>query len=367
MQSVQWMLRALELANKGVGFTSPNPAVGAVIVKNRKIVGQGYHHKAGGKHAEAVALKGTTNKEQGTKEATMYVTMEPCCHTGKTPPCVDAIVAAGIKRVVVGMIDPIQHTNTKGIQELRRRGVRVDVLDKTSVLAREIRKLNQPFVKWAKTGLPYVILKAAVSLDGKIATRVRESKWITSAEAREDARLERSRWDAVLIGAGTVFVDDPELGAHGAYEKKRLLRIAIDPELKLPLTKKIFRDGNVFVATTGRASAARRKQYERRGVEFRSFGKTRVSLPALLKFLAKRNIQSMFVEGGSVTHGAFYDARLVDKVIFYIAPKIIGGVDGLSAVGGAGIATLSEALALRDVRVEKIGDDIKVEGAVHWY
>ncbi len=378
-----FILRAIELAQKGIGFTSPNPAVGAVIVKNGKIIGEGWHKKAGGPHAEVVAIKKTEVRSPKSGSSILYVTFEPCCHTGKTPPCTDAIIASGIKSVVVGMVDSLKHTNTKGIQALRSHGISVHVLNKKTVLAKEIRLLNQPFIKWAKTGLPYVIMKSAVSLDGKIATRTGESKWITGSSAREDARLERSMCDAVLVGAGTVMADDPELAAHGVHKKKQLLRVIIDPELSLPLSKKVFRppsspvvmsgdfgetrDMHVLVACTDRAIADRRRVYEKQGIQFQSFGKTRVNIRRLLAHLGTVGIQSIFVEGGAGIHGAFHDAGVIDKVIFYIAPKIIGGEGALSAVGGAGTKLLDETLQFQETSWKNIGDDMKFVGRVNEY
>lgn len=377
--NTSFMNNALLIAKKGIGFTSPNPAVGAVIVRNGKIIGEGYHRKAGEKHAELVAMQNAEFRMQNVRGATLYVTLEPCCHYGKTSPCTEAIAASGIRLVVVGMIDPMRHGKIKGVQALRAQGMATEVLNTKSVLAKEIREMNQPFIKWATTGLPYVTLKAGMSLDGKIATRTGESKWITDEAARRDARLERSLCDAVLVGAGTVFADDPELAPHGAYKKKKLLRVIIDSELALPLSKKVFRDDAVFVATTDKVSAAQRKKYEKRGVEFHSFGKNRVSIPALLAFLGKRNIQSVFVEGGSGVHGAFYDAAMkmqndecrmqdvVDRILFYIAPKIIGGVDSLPVIGGHGVEALSSVLAFRETTIKNVDEDIQFFGIVNIY
>lgn len=358
--------RALELAKRGIGFTSPNPAVGAVIVKNEKIIGEGWHKRAGGEHAERGAIQDIRDIKD-IKGATMYVTLEPCCHWGKTPPCVDSIVAAGIKKVVVGMKDPFEKVNGKGIAFLKKHGIQVELLNTKSIQYKEIRELNQPFIKWAKTGLPYVVLKAAISLDGKIATRTGESKWITSPKARDDARLERSLCDAVIVGAGTVAADDPELAAHGKYKNKKLLRVIIDPELGLSMNKRVFRDENVFVACTDQATSKNRRRFEKAGIEYKSFGKNKISIKKLLEYLAKRNIQKLFVEGGAGVHGTFHDQRMIDEIIFYIAPKIIGGVDALSAVGGEGIKKLSEAVELTEVKIEQIADDIKIRGILERY
>ncbi|OGH69694.1 MAG: riboflavin biosynthesis protein RibD [Candidatus Magasanikbacteria bacterium RIFCSPHIGHO2_02_FULL_51_14] len=368
------MHRAYELARKGIGFTSPNPAVGAVIVKNGKIIGEGWHKKAGGKHAEVIALRQAQgklkkSKGKGVKGSTLYVTLEPCCHFGQTPPCVDAIISSGIKKVVVGMKDPHKKVDGGGIRALRKAGIVVELLNTKSVLAKEIRMLNQPFIKWAMTGFPYVVLKAAVSLDGKIATRTGESKWITGLEAREDARLERSLCDAVFVGAGTVHADNPELAAHGKFRQKKLLRVIIDGNLSTSrdFRKKVFRDEHVFVACADMATKKNQEKFRRAGIPFQSFGRDSVSVKKLLHYLGRHNIQSVFVEGGAGIHGAFHDSRMIDKVIFYIAPKIIGGIDSLSAVGGEGVKKMSEAAELKEVQVDRVGSDVKIVGQINVY
>ena len=368
------MRRAIALATKGLGFTSPNPAVGAVLVKNGHIIGEGYHKKAGGPHAEVVALADARTRGTSVRGATLYVTLEPCCHTGKTPPCTDAIVHAGIAEVVVGMKDPFARVNGKGLARLRRAGMRVSVVPRTHKIVQEIRLLNQPFLKWVMTGLPYVTLKAAVSLDGKIATRSGASRWITSQDARADARLERSRCDAVVVGAGTVTTDNPELAAHGIYKNKKLLRIIIDPTLSLALTtaQRVFRDEHVLVATTDRARPADRKRFDRAGIVYVQLGATRVSVKKLIQYLGERGVQSVFVEGGAGVHGTWCDAALrdpsvLDRILFYIAPTIIGGADALSAVGGRGAGQPSRALRAKHVTATQCGNSTKIDGRVVLY
>lgn len=393
------MRLALAQARRGLGLASPNPAVGAALVKSGRVVGVGFTQPAGGPHAEVVALRAAGRLARG---ATLYVTLEPCCHYGRTPPCTEAIVAAGVRRVVVGMRDPFPLVNGKGIRRLKRAGMAVELWLKQDgknlrtetsglrraatskdELAHEIRQLNQPFIKAVTTGLPYVTLKAAVSLDGKIATRTGDSKWITGSAARADARLERSLCDAVVVGAGTVAADDPELAAHGRQRNKKLLRVIIDGRLSSDLKKEVFRDENVFVACTEAAPLVRRRAYSRAGVEWHSFGKKIVAILALLKFLYKeKNIQSLYVEGGAGVHGAFYDAvlrgqkngrphlsngRVIDKVIFYIATKIIGGRDAVAAVRGRGVLALDMVKPLANVSIEPFGPDVKVSGYFNFY
>lgn len=363
--------RAIELATKGEGFVSPNPCVGAVIVRGGRVVGEGWHRKFGGAHAEVEALR-----DAGSGAAVgvdMYVTLEPCCHHGKTGPCCEAIVEAGIEKVFVGMKDPFEKVCGRGIRYLRKHGVEVQVLPARSELARKMRELNQPFLKFCKTGLPYVTLKAGMSLDGKIATSGGESKWITGEAARKDARIERSKCDAVVVGAGTVAADDPELAACGKWRRKKLLRVVIDGRLQLdPRKYRVFRDENVVVACSGSASESARRRFADAGVEVCKFGTKRVSVERLLKYLGERGVRHLFVEGGSEVHGSFYDAFLkggkcVDRVLFYVAPRIIGGSEALPVVGGEGVRKLEEAFALKDFDVAKVGIDLRVCGRyVRW-
>lgn len=336
------MQRAIELAALGIGFTSPNPVVGVVIVNKGEIVSEGWHKKAGGPHAEVVALEGLSLQ---ASECDLYVTLEPCAHHGKTGPCAEAIVNAGFKRVFIGMLDPFPEVNGKGVKFLKDHGVEVFVFEENSDLVQSIRLLNQPFLKYVETGLPYVVLKAGMSLDGLIATNTGQSKWITSELARVDARLERSRCDAVLVGAGTVINDDCELGAYGPYVDKKLLRIVIGQDLDLDPNLKIFRDDNFLIESVSKGE--------------------RVDLEKLLNKIAGMGVRSVFVEGGSSVHGSFVDAGLVDKVIFYIAPKLIGGANAYSVVGGAGVQNLTDALELKNFNSIMIGNDLKVTGLTH--
>ena len=364
-----FMEQAIEQAKKSIGFTSPNPAVGAILVKNNKVIAAGRTRPAGGNHAEIEAIKNAGSAAAG---ADLFVLLEPCCHTGRTGPCVEAIIKAGIKKVFIGMKDPNPKVNGGGIKQLKKAGIEIELLPAKSKLAREIRDINQPFIKSIVTGLPYVVMKAAVSLDGKIATATGESKWITGSVARVDARLERSVCDAVLVGAGTVAADNPELAPSGKFKNKKLLRVIIDGDLSTSPASLVYRDKNVLVARTDSAPKKRVKLFTVGGIKTESFGETEVSIPKLLRQLAKNGVQKIFVEGGGGVHGAFADAarknkRIVDKVIFYIAPKIIGGTRSLSAVGGAGAEKLTNALKISDWSGEKIGDDFRITGFVNKY
>lgn len=363
-----FMLRAIELARLGAGKTSPNPCVGAVIVKGGCIVAEGWHKKAGEKHAETLAIEFLMRKS-GIKtvdidpllflNAELYITLEPCCHFAKTPPCTESIMKAGFKAVYIGMKDPFDKVNGRGVAALKRAGIKVEVLKPESDLAFEVRKLNQPFIKWAKTGLPYVVLKAGMSLDGKIATKTGESKWITSEISRKDARSMRNLYDAVLVGSGTVLSDNPNLG-----EK---LRIVIDSKLACDFSAQIFRDANFFVACSEKATQARRKMFKKAGISYKSFGKDHVSLRSLLKYLGKNGITSLLVEGGGGIHGAFFDEWLVDKILFYVSPILIGGEKSLSVIGGQGVSSLKKALKIREIEVVKIAEDLKISGVVNFY
>lgn len=348
------MQRAYELAQKGLGFTSPNPAVGALLVHKGNIIGEGHHKKAGKAHAEIAALADAKKRKKSVFGSTLYVTLEPCVHTGKTPPCVDTIISSGIKKVVIGMKDPSEKVSGKGAQRLRRAGIKVGWLSSKKKLYKDIRLLNQPFIKHATTGLPYVTIKAGMSLDGKIATRTRQSQWITGERARNDARMMRSQHDAVLVGAGTVRADNPELAAHGRWKKKSLLRVIVDPTGSCSKTSRMFRDDHVLVASSGAL-----------------FGKSRISIKKLLRYLGKKNYQSVFVEGGSGVHGSFFDEfsrdqSVIDRVVAYVSPRVIGG-EGIPFVGGKGVTDLSQAVMLNDVLTEQIGNDIKISGYYNTY
>ncbi len=329
----QYMEKALALAKKGLGFTSSNPCVGAVIVKNGVIMGEGWHEKAGEDHAETFAIK-SVKKKSDLKGADLYVTLEPCCHFGKTPPCVDAIVKSGIKKVYVGMKDPFKEVNGKGIKFLEKHGIKVEVLDEKEKLAKEIKKINLPFIKWAKTGLPYVTFKAAISLDGKIGLPGKRIM-ITSKKSRKHAKFQRSLCDCVMIGANTVRVDNPELGVSPEFKGKKLLRVIVSSGLNFTLKEKIFRDRNVFVACTKKALKEDRKRFEKAGFEYGIFGKNEVDFMSLFKFLAKdKNVRHVFSEGGGRLNGSLFkqnkkNGLLIDRFLFYTAPKIIGkrGVD----------------------------------------
>ena len=365
----KYMLRAVELAKKGLGFTSPNPPVAAVIVKNNKIIAEGYHKKAGSDHAEIIALKKCKTKLKG---ATLYVTLEPCFHHGKTPPCVNTILESGIKKVCIGMKDPYHEVNGRSIKYLKKHGVKVEILNKKSPIYSDLKNLMQGFIKYCKYDLPYVTLKAGISLDGKIATSKGESKWITNPLSRKDSRLIRSQCDAIILGSGTAKADNPTLKTVNPYKNKNILKVVIDKDLSLEDNLNIFKDTNLLIAHTDLAQKKNIEYYKTKGVNIKSFGKKRVSINKLLKYLHSISVQSIFVEGGSEIHGSFYDAfkknpYLIDKVLFYMSPVIIAGRNAKSVVAGEGISKLSTLRKIKDLKVKKMGDNLKIHGYLNYY
>ncbi|HEV7677309.1 MAG TPA: bifunctional diaminohydroxyphosphoribosylaminopyrimidine deaminase/5-amino-6-(5-phosphoribosylamino)uracil reductase RibD [Candidatus Dormibacteraeota bacterium] len=359
-RDVELMAEALDLAATADYHTSPNPMVGALIVRDGKVIARGVHRKAGGDHAEVEALRLAGDAARG---ADMYVTQEPCSHFGRTPPCTDAVIAAGVRRVVVGMQDPNPKVNGQGIQALRSAGIVVDA----GVLDDRAKRLNEFFVKHVTTGIPFVTAKFAMSLDGRIATHTGESKWITSEQAREQVHRLRHAHDAILVGANTVIRDDPNLTTRlPGRDGRSPLRIVVDSRLRIPPDARIFNQesGEVLIATSDRARGDRLREFEQRGVPVvvlpAAHGK--VGLPDLLRHLGRRDVISMLIEGGSSMHGSAFDQRLVDKVVAFIAPKVIGGVEAPGAVGGHGVDHIAEVHELRDVEVRQLGPDIVVTG-----
>jgi len=316
------MRRALALARRGIGKTSPNPVVGAVLVRAGKIIGQGWHKNAGGPHAEVFALTG-----KQTRGATLYVTLEPCCTHGRTPPCTDAIIAVGIRRVVVAARDPNPRHNGRGLAVLRRAGIRCD----TGLLSDEAIQLNSAFNKWITTGKPLVIAKAALSLDGKMATRTGDSKWITSDASRREAHKLRADVDAIMVGAGTVIADNPSLTLRHGIRGRQPWRIVVDWRGRSPRTANLFTDAQhhrTIVCTSKISPVKWRNSLALLGVTVLVLPVK--NLPVLLAELGRMEITSVLVEGGSELLGAFFDAELVDQVAFFFAPKIIADAPAMS-------------------------------------
>jgi diaminohydroxyphosphoribosylaminopyrimidine deaminase/5-amino-6-(5-phosphoribosylamino)uracil reductase len=353
----RWMRRALRLAEKGKGRTSPNPMVGAVLVKKERVVGQGYHARAGEAHAEIIALRKAGEEAKG---ATLYINLEPCSHYGKTPPCAPALIQAGIKRAVVGMEDPNPLVKGKGLEILRTAGLDVEV----GILEEACQKLNEAFFKYIRTKEPFVILKIATTLDGKIATQNGESKWITGEESRQLVYRMRNEADGILVGAGTILKDDPLLTAR-IRGGKDPYRIVLDSHLRIPEKAKII-DRNpekTILATTKLAPKRKIKNLEERGVRVLILNskKGRVHLKSLLSTLGRMGMMSLLVEGGSEVNGSFLDERLIDKVFLFVSPKFLGG-PALGIFGGKGTEKLEKAFSLNLIKIKKAGDDILLEG-----
>lgn len=353
------MREALRIARNADGRTSPNPLVGAVIVKEGKIIAEGWHRQAGTPHAEIHALNMAGELAQ---DATLYVTLEPCSHFGRTPPCAKRIVEAGIKRVVTAMQDPNPKVAGRGFEILRSAGIQVDV----GILEAEARKLNEIFIKWITRKLPFVTLKFACSLDGKIATVGGESQWITCAESRRFSHHLRDINDAILVGVGTVLADNPSLTTR-LVEGKNPVRVIVDSTARTPLDSKVVTDksARTLIATTSKALPDKISAFEACGVEVITAGDgERVDLKILMQELAQREITSVLVEGGGTIHFSMLNAGLVDKILAFVAPKIIGGANALTAVEGAGFAKLSDAVGLKNFTAEQLGNDILLSGYV---
>ncbi len=356
MNDVIYMRRALALAKRAWGMTSPNPMVGAVIVRNNNIIAEGFHKKPGTDHAEVVAIDKAGEAASG---ATLYVTLEPCCHTDKrTPPCTKKIIETGIRNVVVAMRDPNPKVAGKGIAALRQAGVRVAC----GVLEEQAQRLNEYYIKQITTGLPFVVLKIAMTLDGKIATPEGESQWITGERARKEVHRMRASVDAVLTAIGTVQADDP-LFTCRAVRGKNPVRIIIDPDAKIrPDAKVLSCPPETIIVSRADAPSARTDMLLHKGISLLRYEGGRLDLAWLMKRMHMRGITSMLVEGGSSLNASCLEAGIVDKVICYIAPKIIGGRESFPAVGGLSFRKLGDAYRLMKTTVRRVGDDIAIEG-----
>ncbi len=360
MTDQEYMALALQLAEKGAGWTSPNPMVGAVIVKDGEIIGRGYHAKCGGLHAERAALAACTGDPAG---ATLYVTLEPCCHHGRQPPCTDAILQAKIARVVVGSGDPNPLVAGKGLDLLRSHGVQVT----EGVLDRECRALNHVFFHFIQTGRPYVVLKYAMTLDGKLAAYTGASQWITGEQARRHVHTQRSRYRAILVGVGTVLADDPQLTCRLAGGRDPL-RVVCDTNLRTPLTANVVRTARQTPTclATCVSQESRLAPYREAGCQVLSLPQSngQVSLPALLKALGSQGADSVLAEGGSALHWSLVRDGLVNRVQAYLAPKILGGQGAKSPVGGQGFPHPDQALRLAPPTLTPLGQDLLWESEV---
>ena len=354
------MRRALKLAAGGRGWTSPNPMVGAVVVRDGSIVGEGYHEAVGGPHAEVHALRNAGEQARG---ATLYVTLEPCNHQGRTPPCTRAVLEAGVAGVVIGMSDPNPRVEGGGADFLRSRGVAVE----TGVLETECRLLNQAFIKHITTGMPLVVIKAAATLDGRIATRTRDSKWISNERSRRFSHELRCDLDAVLVGIETVLSDDPELTARLRRRPpcRQPVRIVLDTHLRLPLQSRLVKgEVPLWVACGEDASVEREESLAGAGVTILRMDTDsgRVDLKRLLMELGARGVTSVLVEGGSRVHGAFLAQGLVDEFHFFYAPKVLCDSEGVPMISGVRCDLMSGALPAYGIRVRRFGEDVLLSG-----
>lgn len=357
----KYMRLAMQLAGNAIGRTSPNPLVGAVIVKDNRVVGCGWHRKAGTPHAEVHALNQAGELAQG---ADVYVTLEPCAHYGKTPPCSKALVEAKVKNVYGGLLDVNPKVAGKGFKILEDAGIHVEY----GFLQDELRKQNEVFFKWIEHKKPFIVLKAAMTLDGKIATATGQSKWITNETSRAYGYKLRDIYDGIMVGINTVIEDNPMLTAR-VDGGKNLIRIVVDSSLKIDINANVVQDksAKTIVATTDKADKDKILKLQAQDVDVIVVDKDendKVDIEKLLDILGQQNICSILVEGGATLSGSFVAKKLVDKVYFFIAPKIVGGKEAKTPVAGIGILNLQEALALKDIQIEKLEEDILIIGRV---
>lgn len=362
MSDERFMKRALALARRGEGQVSPNPMVGAVIVKNGQIVAEGYHRRYGEAHAEINAMRSLKTSPQG---ATLYVTLEPCHHHGKTPPCVESVIAAGFSRVVVGMEDPNPLVAGKSIEAMKRHGITTTV----GVMEEACHDLNETFITYMETGIPFVTVKFAQTLDGRLATSTGHSQWISGEKARRLAHRLRSRHDAVLVGSGTVIQDDPDLTVRHV-KGRNPIRIVIDPTLSTPTHAGILRNqeqARTWIVTRGDAPRDKQSRLLAMGIEILPFDATAddmLDLRQVLTALGKRKISSILVEGGGGIITSILRERLANRLVAIIAPKILG--NGLSTVGELGLTRMDQALGLTFQKVYRSGPDVVIDGRFTW-
>lgn len=355
-----YMERALSLARKGAGFVNPNPMVGAVIVKNGRIIGEGYHERYGQLHAERNALRNCTESPRG---ATLYVTLEPCCHYGKTPPCTEAIIENGISRVVVGTLDVNPLVAGKGVQILKDHGIEVEI----GLLEEECKNLNRVFNKYVSKKLPYVVMKYAMTADGKIATSTGESKWITGETARKEVHRLRKNLSGIMVGVSTVIADDPSLDCRLDEEVQNPVRIICDTNLRTPINSKIVATANKIrtIIATSSEDEDKAYEYEKRGCEVLNVSKTPegIDLNELMKILGAIGIDSILLEGGGTLNFSALQCKIVDEIHVHMAPKIFGG-NSKSPVAGTGISSITDAITLKPINTSWFGEDLVVENEV---
>ncbi|MFB5661587.1 bifunctional diaminohydroxyphosphoribosylaminopyrimidine deaminase/5-amino-6-(5-phosphoribosylamino)uracil reductase RibD [Alteribacillus sp. HJP-4] len=355
MTDESYMRLAMELAAGTEGQTSPNPCVGAVVVKDGRILGVGAHLRAGTEHAEVHALTMAGDNAGG---GTIYVTLEPCSHFGRTPPCADLIIEKGIKRAVIAVVDPNPEVAGKGVNKLTKAGITVE----TNILKEEAEWLNRRFFHYIRSGTPYVTLKAAASLDGKTATKTGESQWITSIESREDGHRLRHVHDAILVGSGTLAADNPSLTTRIPNGGSNPVRVILDTSLSISEESSIIVDkaAPVWVFCGMEAEVEKEQQLLELGVKIFRMSSSSIRIQDVLHNLARENIMSLYVEGGATVHGSFLEAGAIQEAVFYLAPKLIGGKGAPSVIEGNGAAEMAEVMDLDIKKIERIGPDLKI-------
>jgi len=356
---IRFMKQAIKLSKKGYGFVNPNPLVGAVIVKNGKVIGKGYHGYFGGPHAEVSAIKNAT---EDVKEATIYVTMEPCNHFGKTPPCTNLLIKGKFKRVVIGMTDPNELVNGKGIKKLQDAGIKVD----SGILEDDIKTLNEAYIKFITSKLPFCTLKTAMTLDGKISTYTGDSKWISNENSRKCVHELRHRYAAIMVGVNTVLKDDPLLTDRSDFKKKNHpVRIIVDSKGRTPVTAKVLNSGEAktIIAVSDMAETITIKAIKKKGAEIIVCPEKnkKVDLAYLIRKLGERGIDSILLEGGSTLNFSAIQEGIVDKVYSFISPKMFGGDNAITPVGGSGFEKVDEAITLNIKNVKRFDEDLMIE------
>lgn len=360
MTDTEYMKIALELAKKGCGFVNPNPMVGAVIVKGDEMIGMGYHEKYGNLHAERNAILSCKKSPKG---ATLYVTLEPCCHYGRTPPCTEAIIESGISKVVIGSSDPNPLVQGQGVNILRNNGIKVI----ENVLKEECDEINKVFFHYIKTKTPYVVMKYAMTIDGKIATYTGKSKWVTGEEARQNVHKDRHKYSAIMVGVGTVLADNPMLNCR-IEECKNPIRIICDTNLRTPINSNIVESSKEIqtIIATCCEDENKRNWYIDAGCKLLTLSKkdNHIDLNELMKHLGEENIDSILLEGGGALNWSALNSGIVNEVQTYIAPKIFGGIDSRSPVAGIGVENPQDSFYLKNKSIRQIGEDILIESEV---
>lgn len=360
MLKEEYMKIALELAESVNGQTSPNPPVGSVVVKNGRIIGMGAHLKAGERHAERIALDMAGSEAEG---ADVYVTLEPCAHYGKTPPCADYLIEKRVKRVFIAVLDPNPLVGGKGVKKLKNAGIEVE----TGIYSQKAEQLYKPFFHFIQTKTPFVTIKTAVTADGKIATYTHDSKWITSEQARQDVHLLRQKHDAILVGIQTVLHDNPLLTVRLPQGGKHPFRVILDTHLRIPLDANVVtnKDSETMVVCGCDASEKKEAELTNAGVTVIRQKSQSVSIPDLLQELGRRGIMTLLVEGGSEVNGSFLQEKAFQRLILYMAPKVIGGREAVPSFAGKGVEKIANSLPLTFEKVEMIGPDVKITASVN--